>query len=361
VEDLLRREPKELDLPASYIEGHTVLVTGAGGSIGSELVRQVARLSPGRIVLFGHGENSLYDIQRELLATMPELDFAVVIGDIRDRAKIAYAMETHQPDVVFHAAAHKHVPLMERDPDEAVLNNVGGTRNLAEAARVAGVTRFVNVSTDKAVHPASVLGVTKFVGELVVRMVGAEAGPDQVFVSVRFGNVLGSRGSVVPVFQSQIASGGPLTLTDPSMTRYFMTIPEAGRLVIQAGALGVNGAVYVLDMGTPVKILDLARDMIHLAGVDEDEISIVFTGLRPGEKLHEELFTSEEQLGATTFEHIMMARNEAGLDEQARACVDELIEAAERRDWQEMDRCLTVLLPGYLSGGASQIPASERL
>jgi FlaA1/EpsC-like NDP-sugar epimerase len=356
VEDLLRRPPVELDVPASYLEGRTVLVTGAGGSIGSELVRQVARLGPRKIVLFGHGENSLYDIQRELLATVPKLSFTVVLGDIRDRVKIDYAIETFRPEVVFHAAAHKHVPLTENNPDEAVLNNVTGTRNLAEAARAAGVQRFVNVSTDKAVHPSSMLGITKSLAERVVRIVGAQAGPDQVFVSVRFGNVLGSRGSVVPVFQAQIRSGGPLTLTDPDMTRYFMTIPEASRLVIQAGALGVNGAVYVLDMGTPVKILDLARDMIHLAGADEQDIRIVFTGVRPGEKLHEALFTDEEQLGATTYENIMMARRETEVDEHANTYLDMLTAAAERRDWQEMDRCLKVLLPGYTLGGATPVP-----
>ena len=353
VEDLLRREPVELDLPALYVEKRTVLVTGAGGSIGSELVRQVAHLGAANVVLFGHGETSLHGIQQELLATLPDLTFAVVIGDIQDRTKVDRVMDMYHPDVVFHAAAHKHVPLMEGNPDEAVLNNVGGTRNLAEAALAAGVSRFVNVSTDKAVHPASVLGVTKSLAERVVRMVGARAESDQIFVSVRFGNVLGSRGSVVPILQAQIASGGPLTLTDPGMTRYFMTIPEASRLVIQAGALGVNGAVYVLDMGTPVRIVDLARDMINLAGADESEIQIVFTGLRPGEKLHEELFTGEEELGSTTHEHIMMAHHEPEVDEETRRHVDLLISSAERRDWQEMDRCLSLLLPGYALGGAT--------
>ena len=261
---------------------------------------------------------------------MPDLHFVAVVGDIRDRAKIAHVIGVHQPAVVFHAAAHKHVSLMEDDRDEAVLNNVGGTLNLAEAALAAGVKRFVNISTDKAVRPASMMGVTKSLAERVVRMVGTRALADQVFVSVRFGNVLGSRGSVVPVFQEQIARGGPLTITDPEMTRYFMTIPEASRLVIQAGALGVNGAVFVLDMGEPVRIVDLAREMIHLAGADEDDIGIVFTGARPGEKLHEELFTDEEQLGATTHQQIMVAHHEPAVDEQARTWVDTLITAAER-------------------------------
>jgi FlaA1/EpsC-like NDP-sugar epimerase len=343
----------------TYIEDRIVLATGAGGSIGSELVRQVARLGPRKVILFGHGENSLFQIERELLATVPTLDFTVVLGDIRDRAKIEYTMDAFSPDVIFHAAAHKHVSLMEGDPDEAVLNNVAGTRNLAEAARLAGVRRFVNVSTDKAVHPASMLGITKSLAERVVRMIGAEAGSDQVFVSVRFGNVLGSRGSVVPVFQQQIRSGGPVTLTHPEMTRYFMTIPEASRLVIQAGALGVNGAVYVLDMGTPVRIVDLARDMIRLAGVDEDDVQITFTGPRPGEKLHEELFTDEEKLGATTFEHIMVAHHDSQFDDEASTHLDMLVAAAERRDWLEMSRCLSLLDPDYRPSIADRFRLSE--
>ena len=347
VEDLLRRTPVELDLPSSYVAGNNVLVTGAGGSIGSELVRQLAHLGPSQVVLLDHDENALFETGSELRASVPDLHFGAVVGDIRDRAKVEHVMGVHQPVVVFHAAAHKHVSLMEDDRDEAVLNNVGGTLNLAEAALAAGVKRFVNISTDKAVRPASMMGVTKSVAERVVRMVGTRALADQVFVSVRFGNVLGSRGSVVPVFQEQIARGGPLTITDPEMTRYFMTIPEASRLVIQAGALGANGAVFVLDMGEPVRIVDLAREMIHLAGADEDDISIVVTGARPGEKVHEELFTDDEQLDATTHRQIMVAHHEPAVDEQARGWVDTLITAAERRDWREIDRCLKILLPDF--------------
>ena len=232
----------ELELPEGgrYVTGGTVLITGAGGSIGSELVRQVALLQPRHLVLFGHGENTLHDIQEELRRSLPDLSFSVVVGDIRDLSKVAATMGRYQPDVVFHAAAHKHVPLMEGDPDEAILNNIGGTRNVAEAARVAGVARFVNISPDKAVLPTSMLGATKSIAERAVRVVGAHAGPDRAFVSVRFGNVLGSRGSVVPIFQEQIRRGGPVTITHPEMTRYFMTIPEAGRLVVQAGAIGVE-------------------------------------------------------------------------------------------------------------------------
>ena len=268
VEDLLRRKPIELDLPASYIKDRTVLVTGAGGSIGSELVRQAALFEPANVILFGHGENTLHQLHQELQVSMPNLRATLVLGDIRDRAKIDYVMRKFEPSVVFHAAAHKHVPLMEEDPDEAVLNNVGGTRNIAEAALGAGVDRFVNVSTDKAVRPVSMLGATKWLAELVVRMAAEEARLGQSFVSVRFGNVLGSRGSVVRVFEDQIRRGGPITVTDPEMTRYFMTIPEASRLVIQAGAMGQNGGVYVLNMGTPTRIVDLARDMVRLAGVE---------------------------------------------------------------------------------------------
>jgi len=348
VEDLLRRKPVELELPPeSYVRGGTVLVTGAGGSIGSELVRQVARLDPRKILLYGHGENTLHDVQQELAEEMPGLDFRVVIGDVRDRVKIARTLERYRPDVVLHAAAHKHVPLMEGDPDEAILNNVAGTRNVAEAARLAGVTRFVNVSTDKAVRPASMLGITKSLAERVVRCVGAQAHPGQAFVSVRFGNVLGSRGSVVPLFQEQIRRGGPIRITHPEMTRYFMTIPEASRLVIQAGALGVNGAVYVLDMGAPVRIVDLATDMIHLARADDDGIRIEFTGLRPGEKLHEELFTADEELGTTAHRQILVAHHEPTADGDFSACVEQLITAAERRDWQEIARCVETLIPGY--------------
>jgi FlaA1/EpsC-like NDP-sugar epimerase len=353
VEDLLRREPILLDLPASYIDGRTILVTGAGGSIGSELVRQTALLDPANIILFGHGENALHRIHEELLFAAPERRTTVVIGDVRDRAKIDHVMRKFQPSVVFHAAAHKHVPLLEADPDEAVLNNVGGTKNLASAALQAGVERFVNVSTDKAVRPTSMLGATKSLAELVVRTVAGEAAEGQSFVSVRFGNVLGSRGSVVEAFQEQIRRGGPVRLTDPEMSRYFMTIREASQLVVQSGALGGNGALYVLDMGMPVRILNLARDMIHLAGMDEDEIQIVFTGKRPGEKLHEELFGDEEHLEATSCPGISVAHRERSVNKWTRGNIDRLIAAAEQRDWPELDRHLEILLPGFRPMGTA--------
>ena len=347
VEDLLRRNPIGLDLPASYIKDRTVLVTGAGGSIGSELVRQAAGFEPSHIILFGHGENSLHQLDHELRLSTPNLRPTLVIGDVRDRAKVDHVMRTFEPSVVFHTAAHKHVPLMESHPDEAVLNNVGGTRNLAEAAAQSGVDRFVNVSSDKAVRPSSMLGATKYLTELVVRMIAADASPGKSFVSVRFGNVLGSRGSVVRTFEEQIRRGGPVTVTHPEMTRYFMTIPEASRLVIQAGAMGMNGAVCVLNMGTPVRIIDLARDMIRLAGADEDEIEVVFTSRRAGEKLHEELFGDGEELLPTSSEHIVVASPGSPIPERARVEVDRLVGAAERRDWLELERLLRALVPGF--------------
>jgi FlaA1/EpsC-like NDP-sugar epimerase len=299
------------------------------------------------VVLFGRGENSLHAIELELRREIPDLDHVTVVGSVTDPVKLARVMSAYAPDVVFHAAAHKHVPLMEYHPDEAVLNNVGGTKALAEAAADFGVGRFVNISSDKAVNPVSMVGVTKAIGERVVRAVSAGVGPDQAFVSVRFGNVLGSHGSVVPLFQEQIRRGGPITLTDPKMTRYFMTIPEASRLVIQAGALARNGAVYVLDMGSPVKIVDLAHDMIRLSGYNEEEIQIAYSGLRPGEKMSEELFTEEERTSSTRYDEILMAHPDLPADPGFLACVSRLTEAAERRDMDTVAGCLSILVPGF--------------
>jgi FlaA1/EpsC-like NDP-sugar epimerase len=352
VEDLLRREPVELSISGAndYIKEQTVLITGAGGSIGSELVRQVARLAPSKVVLFGQGENSLHAIGQELSQEVPHLDQTIVVGTIRDRAKLHEIMTTFRPYVVFHAAAHKHVPLMEADPDEAILNNVGGTLNVVEAAITANVKRFVNISTDKAVNPASMVGATKQIAEKTVRSLAREATAGTAYLSVRFGNVLGSRGSVIPIFQEQIRRGGPITLTHPDMTRYFMTIPEASRLVVQAGALAENRAVYLLDMGTPVRIQDLAQDMIRLSGADPDEIEVVYTGLRPGEKLTEELFTAEEHVERTGFEQIMIGRSEAPEPDDLLASVDELLQAALARDWTAIHKSLSTLVPGFDSG-----------
>jgi FlaA1/EpsC-like NDP-sugar epimerase len=346
-EDLLRRPPFEHRVPVSYVRGRSILVTGAGGSIGSELVRQTALLEPDHLILFGHGEGALHKIDQELRVLVPELRTTVVIGDVRDRSKAEHVFRRFEPAIVFHAAAHKHLPYMEADPDEAILNNVGGTRNLAQASLMTGVDRFVNVSTDKAVRPSSILGATKSLAESVVRMAASRATGTQTFVSVRFGNVLGSSGSVVEGFQEQIRRGGPLTVTDPEMTRYFMTIPEASRLVIEAGGFEENGAVYVLNMGTPVRIVDLAKDMIHLAGFEDDGMDIIFTGRRPGEKLHESLFDDDERFAATSDPGILVARDQSVFDESTDIEIDRLIAAAERRDWPDMDRLLRRLLPRF--------------
>jgi len=307
VEDLLRREPVRLDLEsiARYVKDRTVLVTGAGGSIGSEIVRQVARFQPHQIVLLGRGENSIFSIQQDLRMNWPELPTVAIIADVRGRERLRQVFAQYQPEVVYHAAAHKHVPLMEMQPGEAVLNNVLGTRNIAELCLDFQVQRFVNISTDKAVNPSSVMGSTKRMAEMVVSAAAQRAGPDQAFMSVRFGNVLGSRGSVVPTFLAQIRVGGPITVTDPEMVRFFMTIPEAARLVLQAGGLASNNNVYVLNMGQPVKIVDLARDVIQLSGAKD--IEIVFSGIRPGEKLYEELMTAGEHISRTTHQDIMVA------------------------------------------------------
>jgi len=307
VEDLLRRAPVSLDLSsiARYVEDRTVLVTGAGGSIGSEIVRQVARFRPRQIVLLGRGENSIFSIQQELRMNWPEVPTVTIIADVRGRDRLRQVFAEYRPEVVYHAAAHKHVPLMEAQPGEAVLNNVFGTRNIAELCLEFQVPRFVNISTDKAVNPSSVMGSTKRLAEMIVSAAAQQAGPGQAFMSVRFGNVLGSRGSVVPTFLAQIRAGGPVTVTHPEMVRFFMTIPEAARLVLQAGGLAVNNNVYVLDMGQPVKIVDLARDVVQLSGARD--IEIVFSGIRPGEKLYEELLTAGEHVGQTAHKDIMVA------------------------------------------------------
>ena len=309
IADLLGRpevvlDQKELNL---YFEGKTILVTGAGGSIGSEICRQIARFSPKRLLLLGHGENSIYLIHRELQEKYGEsIELIPVIADIQDRERIFDIMATYHPNVVYHAAAHKHVPLMEYNPHEAVKNNIFGTKNVAEAAKAANVEKFIMISTDKAVNPPNVMGATKRVAEMIVTNLN-EPGKTQ-FAAVRFGNVLGSRGSVVPLFKEQIKNGGPVTVTDFRMTRYFMTIPEASRLVIQAGHLARGGEIFVLDMGEPVQILELARKVILLSGHTEEEIGIVESGIRPGEKLYEELLSSEERVSEQIHEKIFVGR-----------------------------------------------------
>ncbi|MDA9461306.1 UDP-N-acetylglucosamine 4, 6-dehydratase [Enterococcus mundtii 3F] len=308
VVDLLGREEVKLDLDKlkSHISGKVILVTGAGGSIGSEICRQVLAFSPKKLLLLGHGENSIYLIHRELSGdtSQNETEIIPIIADIQDREKIFHIMKEYQPDIVYHAAAHKHVPLMEYNPREAVKNNIRGTKNVAEAAKEANVKNFVMVSTDKANNPPNVMGATKRIAEMIVTGLNGENCTK--FSAVRFGNVLGSRGSVIPVFREQIAKGGPITITDFRMTRYFMTIPEASRLVIQSGALAKGGEIFVLDMSEPVKILDLARNMIRLSGYTEEEIEIVETGIRPGEKLYEELLLDKERNEEQVYEKIFV-------------------------------------------------------
>ncbi|MFZ3577500.1 polysaccharide biosynthesis protein [Virgibacillus sp. DJP39] len=310
VEDLLGREPVELDIDriSDYVTNQTVLVTGAGGSIGSELCRQLMRFTPSKIVLVGHGEFSIYTIDMELREKYGAVNVEIfpVIGDVQDRKRMFEVIEKHKPTIIYHAAAHKHVPLMEYNPHEAVKNNIVGTKNVAEAADTYGVHTFVLVSSDKAVNPTNVMGATKRVAEMVIQDLNPRSKTN--FVAVRFGNVLGSRGSVIPLFKKQIKNGGPITITDPAMTRYFMTIPEASRLVIQAGTLAKGGEIFVLDMGEPVKIVDLAKNLIKLSGYTEDEIPIKSTGIRPGEKMFEELLGEGEVLPGEVYEKIYVGR-----------------------------------------------------
>lgn len=296
VEDLLGRDPVELDMASisKELTHKTILVTGAGGSIGSEICRQVCKFTPDRIILLGHGENSIYHIHQELTGLYKEeIEVIPIIADVQDKERMKEVMQAYKPYVVYHAAAHKHVPLMEYNPQEAIKNNILGTRNTAEAAKLVEVSKFVMVSTDKAVNPPNVMGASKRVAEMVIQNMNNETSKTD-FVAVRFGNVLGSRGSVIPLFKKQIEAGGPVTVTHPDMTRYFMTIPEASRLVLQAGAIATGGEVFVLDMGKPVKIVDLAKNLIRLSGYKEEDIGIEFSGIRPGEKLFEELLNKDE-------------------------------------------------------------------
>lgn len=309
VEDLLGREPVELDMTSisKKITGKTILVTGAGGSIGSEICRQVCKFYPKKLLLLGHGENSIYTIDMELRQLyQEEIEIIPIIADIQDRTRLFEIISKYKPDVIYHAAAHKHVPLMEYNPREAVKNNIFGTKNIAEAADFFGVGCFVMVSTDKAVNPPNVMGATKRFAEMIVQNLAKES--KTKFVAVRFGNVLGSRGSVIPLFKKQIEAGGPVTVTHPEMTRYFMTIPEASRLVLQAGALARGGEVFVLNMGEPVKIVDLARNLITLSGYTEEEIGIEFSGIRPGEKLFEELLNENELQKKQVFPKIFIGK-----------------------------------------------------
>src|SRR5690625_243428 len=310
VEDVLGRLPVELDIDAisNYVTNNTVMITGAGGSIGSEICRQLMRFTPGRILLVGHGEYSIYTIERELRKNFGKTETEIIplIADVQDRDRIFNIVKNYQPQIIYHAAAHKHVPLMEYNPHEAIKNNVIGTKNVSEAADAFNVNTFVLVSTDKAVNPTNVMGGTKRLAEMIIQDLAMRS--ETKFVAVRFGNVLGSRGSVIPLFKEQIAEGGPVTVTHPEMTRYFMTIPEATRLVIQAGTLARGGEIFVLDMGEPVKIVDLAKNLIKLSGYSTDEIEITYTGIRPGEKMYEELLGEDEIHPEEIFEKIYIGR-----------------------------------------------------
>jgi FlaA1/EpsC-like NDP-sugar epimerase len=348
IQDLLRREAVKTDLAqvSSLCTGEVVLVTGAGGSIGSELCRQIARLEPARIVALGRGENSIFELLQELRCTFPHVEVVPVIADVRNVGRIEEIFEQYRPYTVFHAAAHKHVPLMEQHVAEAVLNNVLGTRNVATLASWSRAEHLVLVSTDKAIRPTSIMGATKRIAEGIVHELAESS--DRKFVAVRFGNVLGSRGSVVPTFLRQIAAGGPVTVTHPEMRRYFMTIPEAVQLVLQAGALAHGSEVFVLDMGEQVRIVDLAADLIRLSGFEVGtDIEIRFTGTRPGEKLYEELFFSATNACPTEHPKILRANNAdlpAGCGEKVTA----LIRAAERNvSADELRRMISAIVPEY--------------
>jgi FlaA1/EpsC-like NDP-sugar epimerase len=348
ITDLLRRKQVRInnDLVGAALAGKRVLVTGAGGSIGSELCRQIARWDPASLVLLGHGENSIFEILLELKDDYPELPIYPVIADIRDAGRLQAVFAEHRPQVIFHAAAHKHVPLMEANVSEAVTNNVEGTRRVAEAALGGEVERFVLISTDKAVAPTSVYGATKRLAEMTVLDAARKLG--RAFTVVRFGNVLGSRGSIIPKFKRQIASGGPVTITHPGMRRFFMTIPEAVHLVLQASSMGAGGEVFVLNMGEPVRILDLAEDLIRLSGLEPGrDIEIVFTGIRPGEKLTEELWDAGTPLETTPHPDIFrLARDEDLRGETLDQLLDRIISLARAADTGSVVALLDETIPG---------------
>lgn len=347
-EDLLNRSTSQMDIAevSKYLSGKRVMVTGAGGSIGSELCRQVAKLAPELLMLFGRGENSLYHTDIELRESEPELNRAVIIGDIRDNSKVSQIIQKYRPHIIFHAAAHKHVKFMENHPDEAVKNNILGTQNLIDAAIKHRVEAFILVSSDKAVNPTSVYGASKRVTEKLIQCKAMQNGTR--FIAVRFGNVIGSRASVLPNFKRQIAKGGPVTVTHREATRYFMTIPEAVQLLIQAGAMGNGGEILMLDMGEPIKILDLAQDLIRLSGLEVDrDIKIAFTGLEPGEKLYEELLTPQEGVTATKHQRIFVAQLEKIEEHQLLSGIEELSQLANELDTGGIVTKFQELVPTY--------------
>ena len=348
IEDLLGREPIKLQVESvmGYVAGKVILVTGGGGSIGSELCRQIVAHKPKRLIIVDIYENNAYDIQQELKRKSPELDLVVLIASVRNTHRMNSIFETYRPDIVYHAAAHKHVPLMEDSPNEAIKNNVFGTYKTAKAADKYGVKRFVLISTDKAVNPTNIMGASKRICEMIIQMMNNHSKTD--FVAVRFGNVLGSNGSVIPLFKKQIEQGGPVTVTHPEIIRYFMTIPEAVSLVLQAGALAKGGEIFVLDMGEPVKILDLAKNLIRLSGYKPfEDIPIEFTGLRPGEKLYEELLMSEEGLRETENELIHIGKPIEFDEEKFRRELEELRKIADQ-DSEAIRQKVQEIVPTYV-------------
>jgi FlaA1/EpsC-like NDP-sugar epimerase len=359
IKDLLRREPVKLDDSAirALVEGRTVMVTGAGGSIGSEICRQVLRFLPKTLLLVERSENSLFLIEQELARMEPVPAFEPLIADITDEQRMDQIMAAHTPAVIFHAAAHKHVPMMESNPAEAIKNNVFGTRLLAQLADRHGVREFVSISTDKAVNPTSVMGCSKLLAERFVQALSATS--QTKFIVVRFGNVLASNGSVVPTFQEQIRRGGPITVTHPGIERYFMTIPEASQLVLQAATQGDGGEIFVLDMGESVKIVDLARDLIALSGLEQDDIEVVFTGLRPGEKLYEELYFDDERRVATRHPKVFCAMHRPAALQAVEAVFDDLAEIVDERP--EIVRArLRDLVPEYAAGTNGVAPMPQQ-
>jgi FlaA1/EpsC-like NDP-sugar epimerase len=356
ITDLLRRAPAPSRAdPLPYLTDATVLVTGGGGSIGFELCRQVARARPSKLVLLGHGENSIFEAREQLAQAFPDLAIVTVIADIRDRPRIERIFNQVRPKVVFHAAAHKHVPLMEENPEEALSNNVLGTHYVVEAAIARGVERLVLISTDKAVAPVNLMGASKRMAEMIVRDAAQRTG--RAFMVVRFGNVLGSRGSVVPAFKRQIARGGPITITDANMTRFFMTIPEAVHLVLEAGGIGRGGEVFALNMGEPVRIVDLATDLIRLSGLKAEDIPFVFTGLRPGEKLDEHLWETGADVDVTSNSEILRIREHSESGVSLPETIGLITAAVARGDRLELEAALATAVPTFVPGS---LPSSIR-
>lgn len=351
IEDLLGREPIEVDfnLMGSYIQDSTILVTGAGGSIGSELCRQIANIRPKKLIMLDNYENNLYSIQQELIRKYGDsIKMIAVVASIREQKRMEKIFDKYRPEVVFHAAAHKHVPLMENSPGEAIKNNIFGTLNVAMLSSKYNVKRFLLISTDKAVNPTNVMGATKRAAEMIIQSLNEESKTE--FVAVRFGNVLGSNGSVIPLFKKQIEEGGPVTVTHPNIIRYFMTIEEAVGLVIQAGGMAKGGEIFVLDMGEPVKILDLAKNLIRLSGFEPDvDIKIVFTGLRPGEKLYEELLMSEEGLLDTKHKKIFIGRPIDFDKNDLQKYLIELRNIVLEEDDELMEQAMKNLVPTFIS------------